>query len=365
MSLRVSRIPQGALRRRSLTGPAVVRFGPMQPSALPVLAAPRDPGVPLTAWVQANADLVREQLHRSGAVLFRGFDEGADALRPVIEAVGGDRALAYQDGATPRSELDDGVYSSTEYPADQAIDMHNEACYSWRWPRVLGFSCAVPAQSGGQTPLADSRKVLRRIPADLLARLERHGVRYVRNYTPGVGIPWQEALGCDESGLDAYAESTRLRLHRVAYDHLRTEAVRPAVVRHPETGEWVWFNQATSFHLSTIGAELATELLEQVGPDRVPKTSRSGDGSEFTAAELDAIRAAFAAESTVFDWQPGDVLLVDNLLVAHGRWPFTGPREIRVAMAGSADWQQVETRPTTVALVEDGATADPLKGDSR
>ncbi|MCM1940371.1 TauD/TfdA family dioxygenase [Streptomyces sp. G3] len=345
MSLRTSRMPQVPSRRRPLTDPSAVAFGSLEPEALPALATPQRPGVPLTTWVQANGDLVREHLHRHGAVLFRGFDEGADALRPVVEAVGGDDALAYQDGATPRSELGDGVYSSTEYPADQTIEMHNEACYSWSWPRVLGFACARAPETGGQTPLADSRKVLRRLPGELVARLERHGVSYVRNYTPGVGIPWQDALGCDENGLDTYAERTRVRVERIAEDHLRTEAVRPAVARHPDTGEWVWFNQATSFHLSTVGDELAAELLGQVGPQRVPKTSRAGDGSEFTRPELDAIRAAFAAETTAFDWQLGDVLVVDNLLASHGRAPFTGEREIRVAMAAAANWQDVRTRP--------------------
>ncbi|MFD9077283.1 TauD/TfdA family dioxygenase, partial [Streptomyces lasiicapitis] len=248
MSLRTSRMPQEPLRRRSLTDASVVAFGPLEPVALPVLAVPQRPGVPLTMWVRANAELVRERLHQHGAVLFRGFEEGADALRPVVEAVGGDGALAYQDGATPRSELGEGIYSSTEYPADQTIEMHNEACYSWSWPRVLGFACALPSETGGQTPLADSRKVLRRLPADLVARLERQGVRYVRNYTPGVGIPWQEALGCDESGLDAYAEQTRVRVERVADDHLRTEALRPAVARHPDTRPGVGVYQRTPVH---------------------------------------------------------------------------------------------------------------------
>lgn len=365
MSLRTSRMPQEPVRRRSLTDASVVAFGPLEPAALPVLATPQRPGVPLTVWVRANAELVRTQLHEHGAVLFRGFDEGADALRPVVEAVAGDGALAYQDGATPRSDLGDGIYSSTEYPADQTIEMHNEACYSWSWPRVLGFSCALPSETGGQTPLADSRKVLGRLPADLVARVEEHGVRYVRNYTPGVGIPWQEALGCDESGLDAYAEQTRVRVERVADNHLRTEALRPAVARHPVTGEWVWFNQATSFHLSTLGDELAAELLSQVGPERVPKTSRAGDGSEFSRADLDAIRGAFDAESTAFDWQLGDVLVVDNLLASHGRAPFTGKRQIRVAMAGAATWNDLETRPApSGARAQDGTTTQ-TQGDRR
>ncbi|GAA2104698.1 TauD/TfdA family dioxygenase [Streptomyces albiaxialis] len=353
------------MRRRSLTDESVVDFGPLEPAALPVLATPQRAGVPLTTWVRDNAALVRTRMRERGAVLFRGFSEGADALRPVVEAIGGEGALAYQDGATPRSALGEGVYSSTEYPSDQTIEMHNEACYSWSWPRVLGFACARPSQTGGQTPLADSRNVLRRLPHDLVSRMERYGVRYLRNYTPGVGIPWQEALGCDESGLDAYADRTRVRVAHIAEDHLRTEAVRPAVVRHPDTGEWVWFNQATSFHLSTIGDELAEELLGQVGPERVPKTTRLGDGSEFTRADLGAIREAFAAETTAFDWQPGDVLVVDNLLAAHGRAPFTGTREIRVAMAAAADWNDVETRPARAGLPEHDGITVQTKGERR
>ncbi|MEV7589479.1 TauD/TfdA family dioxygenase [Streptomyces sp. NPDC089922] len=356
-----SRMPGGprVRPRRSLTDAEAVSFGPLHPDALPVLAVAGRPGTPLTLWVRNNAPLVREHLHRTGAVLFRGFDEGAGALRAVVEAVADDGALSYQDGATPRSELDDGVYSSTEYPADQVIEMHNEACYSWSWPRILGFACAVAPETGGQTPLADSRRVLERLPAELVARLERHGVDYIRNYTPGVGIPWQQALGCDDSGLDAYAARNRAEVERVSPDHLRVTARRPALLRHPGTGERVWFNQATSFHVSTLGAELAAELVGQLGADRIPKTTAAGDGRPFTDDELTCVRAAFAAETKSFDWQPGDVLIVDNLLAAHGRAPFTGSREIRVAMAGAGDWDPAATRPGPTAPPAPGALSVP------
>ncbi|MEV5548310.1 TauD/TfdA family dioxygenase [Streptomyces sp. NPDC052309] len=34
------------------------------------------------------------------------------------------------------------------------------------------------------------------------------------------------------------------------------------------------------------------------------------------------------------DWAAGDLLLIDNVLVAHGRRPFTGRRRVLVAMSG-------------------------------
>jgi alpha-ketoglutarate-dependent taurine dioxygenase len=34
------------------------------------------------------------------------------------------------------------------------------------------------------------------------------------------------------------------------------------------------------------------------------------------------------------DWNTGDLLVIDNVLVGHGRRPFTGSRRVLVAMTG-------------------------------
>jgi alpha-ketoglutarate-dependent taurine dioxygenase len=48
---------------------------------------------------------------------------------------------------------------------------------------------------------------------------------------------------------------------------------------------------------------------------------------------MDALRAAYEAETVTFDWERGDVLLVDNMLTSHARSSFRGPRRVLVAMA--------------------------------
>ena len=50
---------------------------------------------------------------------------------------------------------------------------------------------------------------------------------------------------------------------------------------------------------------------------------------------LDHIREVYEQEKLVFPWQKGDVLLVDNMLTAHGRKPYSGARKIVVGMAQS------------------------------
>ncbi len=74
-------------------------------------------------------------------------------------------------------------------------------------------------------------------------------------------------------------------------------------------------------------------LLAAVGEENLPRNAYFGDGSPIPDADLDAVRAAYAAETIAFPWQAGDILVLDNVLAAHGRRPFQGTRKIVVGMA--------------------------------
>ncbi|KNB49468.1 TauD/TfdA family dioxygenase [Streptomyces caatingaensis] len=322
------------IKRRSAGRPLVSVSEQWDGTSLPALVRANLPGADLAAWIGRNKDTVDDLAHRAGAVLFRGFEvPGAEAFRAAMSALS-PSVLDYGERSSPRTEVSAGVYTSTEHPADQHILLHNEQSYTTNWPVRIVFCCERAATSGGRTPLADSRKVLARLSAATVEKFERLGVAYVRNYLPGISLSWQEAFQTNRrEDVAEYCARANISVEWVTEDHLRTRQVRPAVRTHPVTGERTWFNHAVFFHVTSLPAEVTRGLLGSLPAHDLPYNTYYGDGTPIEDHTLAEIRAALDAETRSFAWQPGDVLLVENMLSAHAREPFEGPRRILTAMA--------------------------------
>jgi alpha-ketoglutarate-dependent taurine dioxygenase len=311
-----------------------------------MLSITADSAAPLRTVTGRRERDLRGGLAASGAILCRGFPPVSDAdFREILTRFGGP-VLEYSERSSPRRQLSERVYSSTEYPSDQEIFYHNENSYQVAWPRVLGFTCREAADSGGATRLADCRQVLARIPPGILAQFERHGWCYTRNFRQGLGLSWQEVFRTSaRDEVDKYCRSHGLRADWIGASRLRvTSDRRRAVVAHPGTGERVWFNHAAFFHHSTLPAEIAEALHVGVAAEDLPSNSYLGNGETVSPESMAAVRQAYRAVAQPVDWEPGDVLIIDNMLTAHSRSPFTGNRQVSVAMAGLIQASDVSGR---------------------
>lgn len=331
----VKKFGGGHRRELDLSAQGLVRMEPLQPgNPLPLLVRPVVPGVDLLQWVTENRAVIGERLLEHGGLLFRGFRTGSTAdFERLVAALSGE-LLRYTYRSTPRSEVEGRIYTSTEYPPDQTIPMHNEMSYSRAWPMKLWFHCVTASPVGGETPIADSRKVFSRLPPGLRRRFIEKRVMYVRNYGGGLDLPWQNVFNTgDRAEVEAFCRASGIDFEWREGDALRTRQVCQAAARHPVSGEPVWFNQAHLFHASNLHPELRRSLVEDLGEDGLPRNACFGDGTAIGDDDLAEVRRAFDAESVVFPWQEGDLLLLDNMLAAHGRRPFEGPRKILVGMA--------------------------------
>ncbi len=299
---------------------------------------PATEGVSLHDWVLNSRALIDTSLLQHGGILFRGFQVGSvESFEALVRAMADDELIEYKYRSTPRTTLGGRIYTSTEYPADQWIPQHNEMSYSREWPLRIAFLCVRAAESGGETPLSDSRRMYRRLSPEVRDRFAGLGVMYVRNYSPGLDVSWQEVFGTsDRAEVERFCGAAGITAEWKADGGLRTRQVCQGVAHHPTTSEILWFNQAHLFHASNLDPAVRAALVAERGEENLPRNTYYGDGSPIPDAVLGEIRDAFRQEMRSFTWQNGDLVLLDNMLVAHGRAPYSGPRRVLVGMAGSS-----------------------------
>jgi amino acid adenylation domain-containing protein len=312
--------------------------------SLPWLYTPAVDDVDLAGWVREHRPLLRRELLQHGALLFRGFSlKTVRDFESVAQALCGELFGEYGD--LPREKSGRHVYGSTPYPSDKAILFHNESSHMHRWPQKQFFFCLQAAAEGGQTPIVDGRLMLQGLRPTLRERLRAKQLMYVRNFVPGVDVSWQDFFRTTDKGVvEALCSENGMACQWLDRDGLRTRQVCPAVIEHPDTGEAVFFNQIQLHHVSCLEPAVRESLLSMLGAESLPRNVYYGDGTPIDDEVVEEIGELYERTAARFPWQEGDLVMLDNMLVAHARDPFVGPRKIVVAMGEMVAQSTVHAR---------------------
>nr|WP_289137324.1 condensation domain-containing protein [uncultured Halomonas sp.] len=298
----------------------------------PLVIEATDADLDAVAWATSQRDFIEQHLRKHAGILFRNFglttpqefEAFAEAIQPGLYGSYGD---------LPKKEGGRNTYRSTPYPERQMILYHNESSHLERWPRKQLFFCEFPSPVGGATPIVDCREMLRQLPSDVVEEFERKGLLYVRTFTRNLDVSWRDFFKTDsKEEVETRLEEAGIEWQWLGDDELQTRTRCPAVVTHPVTGDRVFFNQVQLHHVSCLEPDVKEDLLGMVGQERLPRNVYFGDGSVISDEMMKVVGEAYEACAVRFDWRRGDVVMVDNMLAAHARDPYEGPRKIVVAM---------------------------------
>ena len=288
------------------------------------------------AWVASRRAELEEQLAQHGAILFRGFPLVTAQDFDAFVAAFGYPNFAYQDSLSNavRTNFTERVFSANEAPAEVTIYLHHEMAQTPIYPSKLLFFCEQAAETGGATPLCRSDVLYEQLAVrqpEFLQACEQRGLRYTtvmpsqNDPQSGMGRSWQSTFRRETR------EAAEARMSQLGYAWewlddgcLRTTTPRLAAVREISPSRKSFFNQL-----------IAAFKGWKDSRNDPAKAITLGDGTPLDREAV--ILAAEMAEALTFDvpWQEGDVALVDNYLVMHGRRTFTGKRKILASLVAA------------------------------
>ncbi len=302
----------------------------------PLVYAAEDSSPTLTQvheWLGKNKKRLLEQLSRHGAILFRGLPVNSDSDFDSVIRSFGLKNFTYAESLSNavRRNRTERVFTANEAPASVSIFLHHEMAQTPVYPSKLFFYCEQAAISGGATPLCRSDILLQELTKqapEFVAACLKLGVRYsnvmpnIDDLESGQGRSWRSTLSTDDkSAAEDKLRKLGYQWEWLEQDSLRvTTAVLPAV-RETDNGRQVFFNQLIAAFRGWKDTRNATE-----------KSIRFGDDSAISTQAM--AKAIHIGDELSFDipWQSGDVALVDNFLVMHGRRPFEGQRRVLASL---------------------------------
>eukprot|EP00933_Yihiella_yeosuensis_P044197 TRINITY_DN39293_c0_g1_i1.p1 TRINITY_DN39293_c0_g1~~TRINITY_DN39293_c0_g1_i1.p1 ORF type:complete len:362 (+),score=65.94 TRINITY_DN39293_c0_g1_i1:71-1087(+) len=243
-------------------------------------------------------------------------------------------------GGVSREGIGDSSFlnGSAGAPSELPVQFHNEMAYSANVPKHLAFAMLTQAGEGGTTTLADNVQVTAMFSDALKAKLKAKGVRYIRNLlseaekdAPDYFMSWQGAFqtkNVDEAMEKANNKTSVLRHHSDGR-HLIHTTWCPVFETHPVLGE-LYFSSILNRHGSWLDGHSVF--------GKIPLTERPyhcvwGDGAEFSEEEIKEIRRVHEESTIYVHMDKGDVIVMDNLRVAHGRTAYKGDRLIGLLLS--------------------------------
>ncbi len=346
------------------TSKHVIKKTFLSDSYLPIVYEPISSSVRRTdilSWINDNQREWHRDLETYGAILLRGFPfENAVDFQAVLYSTK-EKLGEFYLGTSPRDKVVQHVFTASELPPHYPIMQHAEMSFLDNPPKLLFFFAEQVSKFGGETPLTDLRLIYKELNPDIIKKIEKYGIRYRRKYDGPSNKSrfslwktkrWDEMFGTTNlMEVNKISKKNRFKLDWYGKDSLEITNSQSGFRRHPRTKTISWHNHVQTFHFESpvievwnickrqrtfrslwvaILLSILTFIKELSGPENYDVHVTYGNGEEFTSEEIKIICNLFWKHMVANPWNKGDLLIIDNFSVSHGRLPFTGQRKILV-----------------------------------
>ena len=258
-----------------------------------------------------NEQLLESEFRRHGALLLRGFDFDVETFRHFADRLCAESVF---NNSPNRASIDQASNIQSVDLGTNPFPLHPELSREpWR-PDVCLFACFEAPTSGGETTICDGVEIVRSLPQGLVEEMSRHSLLYCQPATPKALEYWLGSETPDERRLAAPPPQCPYSFTQVSGRIFRCFS-RP-LLHKP------MFHEGPAFGNFLLFARLALRishfpLLEngQIVPDEW----------------VEAVRQAAAPITFPVQWRRGDILILDNSRVMHGRREILDPRERKIA----------------------------------
>jgi len=276
--------------------------------------------------------------HRT--LYFRGWNFSLEEFQQLSQQLCRNFS-SYEGGGFRFKELDrefvnsdKTIMTTTGHTQGFSIPLHGEMHYIGTPPPLIWFYCKTPGQNTGQTTLCDGVELADKLPKSVKDFFGDKKIKYSRFLPDG---SWQSSFMTSDP--QRAMEICRQQLVQFNYDKDRNEFVTEFFVSPFPDGGYAGGPKFISNLLNIASVEWAFEsgwikktFASDFG-DRCPMIVRMEDGSRIPSEILDEIRATADALTYDTEWESGEVLMIDNLSVMHGRKESLNPaREVFVRM---------------------------------
>ncbi|MDZ8079099.1 MAG: TauD/TfdA family dioxygenase [Nostoc sp. DcaGUA01] len=251
-----------------------------------------------------------------GILLFRGFMANAEIFKEFSNSLSTD-FINYAGGAFSRRVIngDETLLSVNDFKSE--IKLHGEMYYQQNIPLMLWFFCANPPLKDGETTICDGRQFFNELSSSTKKLFRKNNLKFTVRMSEE---DWNKKYQTNDlSKLEEMCQKNNTHLQINADQSILLEYICPGIIPS-RCGKYQVF----------INSLLPTKQLS-------PKILKFEDNSEIPDEVMSELNEIAEKITTEISWQKGDILMIDNTRILHGRRAFADDqRDIYIRLCSPA-----------------------------